>query len=662
MNRRQGDRPWVLGYSTGHNSAMCLLHGDEIVVAIQEERLIREKRAGFVGPNFNSLRYCLDTAGITLGDVDAVVGASCNDYAIGPQHPFEGFAGETSVIPHYLAHAYAAFATSGFTDAVILVVDGGGEFVSSLQERFPEELADAKFARYPRSDDDSIFEQPCEIVGIYRGSGARVELLEKHIGRFLIPHQAMPYFGSLGGMYSAVAELLFGDSLEAGKVMGLAPYGRHSVPVDDFLSISEDGVLEFSGAVSRRYADLTQPWPANEVQCRDLACSVQHALEYALDYFWKRCAQLGQSANCAYAGGVALNSVANEKLIGKRRFRDHYIMPAAEDNGTALGAAYYGLWNLTRRNSGQRLQRDRLGRVYGADEVRRAVRENPFVREVEVADVPAFAVDALIDQKIIGWFDGGSEFGPRALGQRSILCDPRRTDGKDILNRRVKHREPFRPFAPVILEEEAGNWFEVTGSGPESPFMLRVLTFRDEVRHRVPSVVHVDGTGRPQTVHRELDRRLYDLIASFFDRTGVPLLLNTSFNVMGEPIVETPQDALWCLLFSGLDYVCFTDLVVERNDHAAHPLDLPFRVEVEPEGLLRLPDGKVLLMNHCLWGPRCLLLQPDALTVMDSVERTTSGRPLLDRLADAEQGWTEARLTRALAALHRAGILKILPP
>jgi len=171
-------------------------------------------------------------------------------------------------------------------------------------------------------------------------------------------------------------------------------------------------------------------------------------------------------------------------------------------------------------------------------------------------------VELLCDGKIIGWFDGRSELGPRALGQRSILCDPRRPDGKEILNRRVKMREPFRPFAPAVLLEEAGNWFELDGAAPDSPFMLRVCEVKREKRNEVPAVVHVDGTGRLQTLTRETNGRFYELVQSFHERTGVPILLNTSFNRMGEPIVETPRDAIECLLNTGLDGCVFDDRIV----------------------------------------------------------------------------------------------------
>jgi len=184
---------------------------------------------------------------------------------------------------------------------------------------------------------------------------------------------------------------------------------------------------------------------------------------------------------------------------------------------------------------------------------------------VPTTDTIAEAVERLCAGEIIGWFDGGSELGPRALGQRSILCDPRRQDAKEVLNMRVKRREAFRPFAPVVLREEVENWFELRGAPAESPFMLRVCEFQADKMGRVSAVVHIDGTGRLQTVTSEANGRFYELVKRFYEATGVPVLLNTSFNVMGEPIVETPEDAVACLLKGGLDCCVFEDRIVVRS-------------------------------------------------------------------------------------------------
>ena len=283
-------------------------------------------------------------------------------------------------------------------------------------------------------------------------------------------------------------------------------------------------------------------------------------------YLVQRLRELSGSENLAYAGGVALNSVANERIIRESGFKNVYIMPAAEDSGTAIGAAYHGLWQLTQHNSQHQVMHDAPGRSYSAKEISTAIDASPNVIVIQSTEVISDAVQLLCEGKIIGWFDGGSELGPRALGQRSILCDPRHPNAKETLNSRVKMREAFRPFAPAVLLEEAPNWFEFGETSPESPFMLRVVDVKPEKRQLVPAIVHVDGTGRVQTLTRKNNGRFYELVSEFFAQTGVPMLLNTSFNRMGEPIIETPADAIKCLLNTGLDCCVFEDRIVFKKE------------------------------------------------------------------------------------------------
>src|SRR5262249_25441838 len=270
-------------------------------------------------------------------------------------------------------------------------------------------------------------------------------------------------------------------------------------------------------------------------------------------------------------------------------FQNVHVIPAAEDSGTAIGAAYYGLAQLTGRTQRRRLTRDWLGPSYRADEVDRALRQMPGATVIQTDNAIEKCVDLLCEGKIVGWFDGGAEFGPRALGHRSILCDPRRPDGKEILNSRVKHREPFRPFAPAILAEHVAGWFAIDEASPLMDFMLYVSPFRSgELQQRVPAVVHVDGTGRPQTVRKENNPRFYELIRAFHARTGVPIILNTSLNIMGEPIVETPLEAAWLLVSTGVDYCIIGERVVGKSAGFNSVLDLvPFRTQKADDMLLR---------------------------------------------------------------------------
>jgi carbamoyltransferase len=554
--------PWILGLSASHNGAASLLKGDEIFVAVQEERLTRVKRQWIYGATRSlAAEYCLNFAGITPGDLTAVA-LSVTGSAADPEHHLNQnplLSGNrerirTFVVPHHYAHALSAYATSGFADSAILVIDGVGSPSADMFE--------AERKVFTRKADYGS-----EIISLYSASGTSLVPLEKHIvdyGAWLTKREmGMPWYASLGGMYSAVAEQIFGNAMEAGKVMGLAPFGSASIPVHEFFDIRKGNIL-FWNVLPERFAH-DHRWPECEAVYADLAASVQAALEEALRYLLERLRKLQSSENFCYAGGVALNSVANEWIIRQSGFKRVHITPAAEDCGAAIGAAYYALWQLTGENSQHRMVHDACGRPYSAASVSEAVKQAQGVRSMLSADPIGDAVDLLCEGKIIGWFDGRSEIGPRALGQRSIVCDPRRACNKDVLNRKVKKRESFRPFAPAILLEEVSNWFEMDGAPWGSPYMLRVCRFKSERQSQVPAVVHVDGTGRLQTLTASANGKFYQLVKRFCDKTGVPILLNTSFNIAGYPIVETPADAIGCLLSTELDCCIFEDQIVFKH-------------------------------------------------------------------------------------------------
>jgi carbamoyltransferase len=508
-----------------------------------------------------SLDYCFNYAGIRPADLDMIVitvqgkASSPNqDLTLNPFLQVKENGTPVKIISHHYAHAVSAYATSGFNESSILVIDGIGSP--------SEDMSDDETGSIVNPCDDAW-----EIISLYQASGTEVSSLEKHVtgGRtWLLPGQnSMPRFRSLGGIFSAAAVQIFGGDLEAGKVMGLAPYGRPVYPVDDFFRI-EQGRFIFSDEMPCRFQHADR-WPAHAEDYENLACSAQNALEHALLYLVEHLRGLFPSKSLCYAGGVALNSVANERIIRESEFENVYIIPSAEDSGPAIGAAYYGLWQLTSKNTRRRLLHDAVGKEYSPLAIIEAIRETPAVELIDSSDAIADAADLLIDGKILGWFQGRSELGPRALGQRSIICDPRRPDGKKVLNERVKHREAFRPFAPVVLLDEAENWFEMEGVRPDSEFMLRVCRFKEDKKALVPAVVHVDGTGRIQTACKEANGPFFDLITRFFEKTGVPIVLNTSFNIMGMPIIETPLDALLCMLSTGIDYCVLGSYLVTKR-------------------------------------------------------------------------------------------------
>jgi carbamoyltransferase len=632
-------------------------------VAIQEERLSRFKRDR-IFPGFRdslAIAYCLQTAGIRPSDLDLVV--LCGQYRVHSPEYDLAFNRQLAlvsgkipwlIISHHLGHAVHAFATSGFEDAAVLVVDGLG---SPFDDLSPEEQALARGG-----------EGGWEAISLYDASGTTVAPIEKHLTHdndwLVMRPDGMPRFRTLGGMYSAAAAQIFGNAMEAGKVMGLAPYGTATFAPEEFFTI-KDGRFVFHDAVPERF-NHRRRWPDCEVEYRNLARSVQEALEVAADHLFERMSKLSRSRNLCYSGGVALNCIANEKLFRGSLFRDVYIPPAAEDSGIALGAAYYGLWHLTGRNTRRALRKDAVGRVYSREEIDRAIQATPGVKITKCGadEVLDATVARLCDGEFAGWFQGASELGPRALGGRSIVADPRRPDAKDQLNGRVKAREAFQPFAPAILEDQAGEWFEVEGTSTSSPFMLRVWPFKPGAAEQVPAVVHVDGTGRVETVPRDESHPFFPLLDRFSRATGVPIILNTSFNGRGEPIVETPEDALWCMLENGLDFVVLEDRLVERDASTRSLLDLVpvllaqqyvLNVLLRSGGLVENSPADTVLSARVRtpWGAREERLPTTLHPLISTIDGVTDGWGLREKIGASTGSAPEPReLVRALGQLR----------
>ena len=530
---------WVLGVGASHNGGACLLEDGEVRVAVQEERLTRRKRTRLF-PAYDTLAisYCLEEAGIDIGDLAliAVSGdepATRRDFDVARNPLLSEVASPPPIayIGHHRAHAAAASHQSGFVDAAVLVVDGQGSPTSDLTEE------ERRVAGRPGWETLSLYELR---------DGALARCLHKDVARdraWLAPGgHGMPRFSGLGGMYSAVSQQVFGQYLEAGKIMGLAPYGRPIIPVEEFLEVVDDR-LEFRDTASARFPH-DHRWPEARQEYADLSASVQAALEHALLWNVERAHTLTGASRLVLAGGVALNCITNERILRESSFDDLFIMPATEDSGIALGAAVEASRARGLPLAGTRLRRDEMGRRYARADVERAIERSPVVAGEPFSGDPDTVARALAEGRRVAWFLGGSELGPRSLGQRSILADPRDPQGKDELNRR-KGRELFRPLAPLMLVEEAEAWFDM-GGRPESPFMLRVCRAHPHVADRIPGVVHVDGSARVQTIDPVDQPELHALVRAFFTRTGVPVLINTSLNAAGEPIVETPEDVLWC--------------------------------------------------------------------------------------------------------------------
>ncbi len=577
----------ILGLNTFHaDSSAVLVDGDtgRLVAAIAEERLNRIKH--FAGFPELAVRECLRMAGAQPQDIAHVAIARDGKanllaklgYALRhlPRMPrlarqrlhlraevasvpqllekSLGFAPQTMParihhIEHHLAHLASSFLVSPFDRAALLSIDGFGDFASTM-------------------------------TGVGEGNSIRI------LDRTLFPH-------SMGVVYTAVCQFIGYDQYgDEGKVMGLAPYGEDVYRdfFDDLVHLEDAGRFRLNlnwfvhhtegvdysfdgdgrpnvaplfsqefirrfGSPRVRHGELTQ-------RDKDLARSLQACLErvyvHVLLHLHKQC----ESDRLCLAGGVALNSVANGLVLGRTPFREVFVQPAAGDDGTALGAAYWVLHHTLGRPRSFVMKHAFTGPQFSTAEIARAIDSAGVSAELldELSLIERTA-RAVADGKVVGWFQGAMEWGPRALGNRSIVAHPGHPQMKDILNARIKHREWFRPFAPSILEERLGDYFE--HSHP-SPFMLMVYSTRPEVRERICAVNHADDTGRVQSIAYESNPRYYRLIQAFERITGTPVLLNTSFNE-NEPIVCTPTEAMDCFQRTNMDVLVIGDYYCQRQ-------------------------------------------------------------------------------------------------
>jgi carbamoyltransferase len=457
-------------------------------------------------------------------------------------------------------------------------VDGVGNYASDVREKGQLAENANPLAR--------------ESESYYRFRGSDLETLRKvwlePVRGFL--SDEFYFMPGIGALYSRVSSYIFGDWNKCGEVMGLAPYGRPDRQKS--LIRLENGKLE----VPQWTAEFDQPWfPEVDREWEksrlvphweDLAWRVQRDTETVLLDRARWLRETTGARNLCIAGGVGLNCVANGRIAREAGFDNVWIQPAAGDDGIAIGCAYYGYLGIMKRPRSFVMDDAYLGIAYTGDAERKAL--DRWLVRLETArtvsgDICLDAAKLLAQSNVLGWFQGRSEFGPRALGNRSILADPRTAEMKDKLNKRVKHRQAFRPFAPVVLAERAGEIFE---GDEESPFMLLAKQVRPAWKEKIAAVVHVDGTARVQTVRERQNPRLYRLLREFEAITGVPVLVNTSFNVKGEPIVETPRDALDCFLATGIDYLALHDTLISKT--VLHRILSPFiRASSEVASIVR---------------------------------------------------------------------------
>lgn len=576
---------YILGLNAYHADSSAAIFKDGVMIAATEEERFRRVKhwAGF--PSM-AVQFCLKEAGISLAQVDHIAigrdpkakmdkkilfllknpGGGWNavldrvknarkvasieeefikiDASVAKQD----IKRKIHQVEHHRSHLASAFFASPFEEAALLSIDGSGDFSTTM-------------------------------IGVGRGN--QIEVLDS----VDFPH-------SVGLFYTAFTQLLgfphYGDEY---KVMGLAPYGeaRYVDRLKEVINFTDDGLFVLdqkyfrsakSGIISYGndhipvVAPLYSEWMVDKFGAvrqkseelsqyhKDLAASVQRFTEQLIFHILDHLQRKTGLENVCIAGGVAQNSVANGKITRSTKFKNVYIPSAGHDAGISMGSALYVYNHILGQPRSGAVWSAYTGSRFTNEEIEKYLKSRGITYErYENDELYNKVVDRLIEAGVVGWFNGRAEFGPRALGARSIIADPRRNDAKELLNSKIKRRESFRPFAPSILKEYVPEFFEVTD---EVPFMEKVFPIKKDKQHLIPAVTHADGTGRLQTVDKDVSPRYYRLIDKFRQKTGIPILLNTSFNE-NEPIVNSPEHALDCFLRTSMDMLVLENCVIERQ-------------------------------------------------------------------------------------------------
>ncbi len=577
----QNKSQFILGISCYyHDSAATLLKDGKCVAAVEEERFTRKKHD--ISFPTNAINYCLQSQNISINEISYIgfyEKPLLKFERLLYQH-LEGFPfsyktfikaipswlneklkirkilkkklkykGKIFFIEHHMAHAASSFLVSPFDKAAILTVDGVGEWTTTAYG-------------YGEKNDINLMKE------------------------LRFPH-------SLGLLYSTITAYLgFSVNNSEYKIMGLSPYGimdknknEYYSKLKQIIDVKEDGSYRFNmnyfcyhysdkmpskqlcnllgGRVRKANEELTQ-------KHKDIAAALQLILEEVMTKILNHLYNVTKCLNLVISGGVALNSVYNGKILKNTHFKKIWIQPNSSDGGTSMGVAFYVYNTILGNKRNYILDNAYLGPEFSNSEIKYFLDENNIkYYEFNSADELIKVTSKLIyENNVIGWFQGRMEWGPRALGARSILSNPCDPEMKEILNLKVKHREKFRPFAPVVCEDNALSYFDCDKPIPEpTDFMLMVYPIKNKWHKKIPSVTHVDGSGRLQTIRRHQNPLYYDLIKSFEKLSNMPILINTSFNILGEPIVCTPFDAYKCMMGTGIDYLVIGNFLVKRGDN-----------------------------------------------------------------------------------------------
>lgn len=554
---------YILGTNLSHDGSSCLLKDGKIVVAIEKERLSRVKHDG--GNDLDTVKYCLDVEGIGIDQLSLIVqnaNFEKDEIKIDSYKGKRYFDKDIDIpvvsISHHLAHAYSAIGTSNFEDCNVMVIDGCGSPFYQCD--------DLEGELFPKKElmQNSIESFWCEKLSFYKYhiNDGLIPLVKEfsEFNHILNSEYKMPStIHSIGGVYSFVSNYCFGDINDVGKLMGLAPFGDAGKFDEDIFELKDGKVfnlLKWQKLLNKPFINY-ENFKKDFQHYADLAAWVQEETQKALIYSFEFFQKKYPNKNWAYAGGVALNAVANEKILKNIDIKSLYIQPAASDCGISLGCAFYG-WN---KILNKQLKKHDGSSNFGKKYKDKIDFDSFDLEKIQTDNYIEKTAEFLEKGSIIAWFSGGSEFGPRALGHRSILANPMKKDVKDFINKEIKKREDFRPFAPAIMEENVGDYFE---NKTKSPYMILVNPMKDKFKGILSDIVHKNGTSRVQTVNKDTNYAFYNLLKSFKEKSEIPILLNTSLNKKGMPIVETPIEAIEFFKEAPLDYLVIDGKIYKK--------------------------------------------------------------------------------------------------
>ena len=553
----------VLGFSVGHDKGAVIIENGKVVVGITQERLSRIKHDGaYSGGKIpvESINYCLNSLGITYKEIDLFVYSTTEEIdnvETEFQHLFPRLNKSIlKFLPHHLAHAYSVFFSSGLEEAAVIVADASGSIITFKNKTHlwydPKEY-----------NLDSDFDW-AEGISIYHFNKNEYKEVYKKWIKYPVPIDTNEDV-SLGTMYSSGSKQLVyspeSQSWPAGKLMGLASYGDPELvnEAPDFVVELENDIFVSNNTI---YPRVT--WGFDFFSRAAVAGIYQREQEKASLILAKMAKKMTESSNVCASGGSFLNCNSNEKIIKSELFKNCFFLPPSDDSGIPLGCAWYAYQQLIDIETTEPIS-PYLGKKYEKREIVEMLNNFAGIDYVEYDDYDKLNADVtfwLTQNRVIGWFQDGSEIGPRALGNRSIIASPIQKWMCNHINMDIKKREWYRPFAPAVLFEHQSEIFE---SDVYSPYMLVTTTVKPEWREKIPAVTHIDNSARHQSVTPENNLKFYNLINKFYEKTSVPVLLNTSFNGPKEPIVETPTEAMNCFIENNLDFLVINNFLISRR-------------------------------------------------------------------------------------------------